>query len=131
MKIQPPERVTWEEDVLRHIVAGGLCRSDAQSLIETKRGSALLESLYQARIEASQAARQILVVDQLQYADVPPKGYRLVSHDHVITQGDMVCRNLMDKDGGGWESPRTGQNIIGATVRELWPSIMSAAIRSR
>lgn len=68
-------------------------------------------------------------MDQLEYADVPPAGFRMASHDHVIASGDKVCVNLMDLNGG-WERPRTGQNIIGASVRDLWPRVMAVAVPS-
>jgi hypothetical protein len=55
-----PERVEWEEAVLRAIVESGICRSDAQSSIETGKGEALLNSLFEARVEPREAAARLI-----------------------------------------------------------------------
>lgn len=58
MKVQTPERIKWEESVLQNIVASGVCRSDAQSLVETAKGEALLDSSYLTLIEPAVAAQR-------------------------------------------------------------------------
>lgn len=60
MKItaQTPERVQWEESVLGAIEAQGICRSDAQAVIETDEE--LLDSLFLAGAEPVAAAKQFL-----------------------------------------------------------------------
>jgi hypothetical protein len=69
-------------------------------------------------------------MDNLEYADVPPPGFSIVSHDHAIESGDKVCLDLTKFDGG-WTYPENCQNIIGASVRELYPRVMAVAVRNR
>lgn len=60
IKAQTPERIKWEEAVLENIVASGVCRSDAQSLVETGKGEALLDSSYLALVEPAVAAQKFI-----------------------------------------------------------------------
>jgi len=56
IKAQAAERLKWEEAVLRAIVARGVCRSDAQSVLETGRGEMSLCSLFEAGADPAVAA---------------------------------------------------------------------------
>lgn len=52
----------------------------------------------------------------LQYADVPPAGFKLLGMRAKAQLGDMVYV----KKEGEWEMVRSGQNRNGATLHELW-----------
>ena len=58
IKALSPERVKFEEVVLRAIVAVGIDRSDAQSIIETSKGELLLNSLFEAGTPPELAAQR-------------------------------------------------------------------------
>jgi len=60
IKAQSPERIRWEDAVLQAMVASGFCRSDAQSIVETTKGEALLDSLYLSAIEPALAAQRLI-----------------------------------------------------------------------
>lgn len=60
IKAQSPERIRWEEAALLAMVASGFSRSDAQSTVETTKGEALLDSLYQSGIEPALAAQKLI-----------------------------------------------------------------------
>jgi hypothetical protein len=66
-------------------------------------------------------------VDTLQYADVPPTGYRIADNRQTIRECDMAYWPSSDKMDAVWRLPRQGENIIGATVHEHWPVIMGVA----
>jgi len=45
---------------MRSLVASGVSRSDAQSLVETGKGEALLSALFEAGTEPSSAAQRFI-----------------------------------------------------------------------
>lgn len=57
---QSPQRIEWEEAVMRSLVASGVCRSDAQSMVETGKGEALLSALFEADTVPSSAAQRFI-----------------------------------------------------------------------
>lgn len=58
MKAQTSKRIEWEELVLAEIERCGICRSDAQSIVEVK--PQLLDTLYDAGFSPLDAAQRFI-----------------------------------------------------------------------
>ena len=58
-------------------------------------------------------------MDSCDYADRPPAGYELLDDETPAAEGDVA---YIGNIGGQWVRVRPRQNIIGATLDELWGS---------
>lgn len=67
----------------------------------------------------------------VQYADRPPKGYRLATNQQTIAPGDLVFYASSHTRDAGWVSPKIGQGVIGSSVHDHWPTIMGLAIAEK
>jgi hypothetical protein len=61
--------------------------------------------------------------------DKAPQGYRLASNRQTISASDLVFYQGDSSRDARWERPRAGQNVIGATVHDLWPAVMALAVQ--
>lgn len=60
-------------------------------------------------------------------ADSPPEGYRLAHNSRTITERDMVYWPATSQMDAMWKHPRSGENVLGASVNDCWPRIMGVA----
>jgi hypothetical protein len=64
-------------------------------------------------------------------ADKAPLGFALASNRQAIDVTGLVYRPATRDRDACWDRPKVGENLIGATVHDLWPDVMAYALPIR